>query len=959
MPLARTFIDWQRPPLPSVADLLLTRFNTGTTADLGKVLVVVPGRRAARRLLELLVELADQRDLILTPPGIETPGRVPEYLYTPLRPFASDFVQRLAWMRALQTVDEKFLQQAIPHPPDAADTDGWLRLAELLSVLHRELAADGLDFNGVQNAGSRLDDFNETGRWQALLKIQQAYLELLDELGLWDQQTARLHAISYKECAIDSEIVLVGMVDMNEALKKMLQQVAERVSVFVLAPKSREHAFDEFGCLRPEVWAEETIDFDENLLRFVDSASDQAEEVTRVLADWNGRFAADEIALTLGDHELEPLAERHLSACNISLRSALGTPLRETAPYRLLSAIADFLEEGRFVTLAALVRHPDIYQWLIATLGDGPPPCESDKEKQFTADWLTVLDRYQSKHLPTDLRNERDQIKTISIGPILKQLDRLVNCVVSPLIESDESLVASSESQDDNSTGNPIAVRLVAVRSILETIYGNREFRLEEEADRTTAEACRLLIESSLDFVNIPAAIIPEMSPARTLRRFLRELTDETIPAESVDDGIECIGWLDLPLDDSPVALVTSFNEGTVPTSVNEDLFLPDRLRRELGVTDNTRRFARDAYATSLLLASRKETVFIAARRDGEGNPLRPTRLIFATQPEIVARRLKKFYLGDDVSRRPLTSGLTTENETSHLTIPRPAPLKKPIEQLSVTAFRDYISCPYRFYLKHVLDLKPLSDDLRELDAISFGNVIHAVLQAFGESDARDLRDEKEIRDFLNNTLNAEVVQRFGAKPPATIAVQREQARVRLENFARWQSQWRHEGWMIRYTERALRGKSARIQIGDQSMLLKGRIDRIDRNDRTDEWAIFDYKSGDGDETPEKVHRKGRKKEKEWIDLQLPLYRMLVRDLGIVNQVRVGFIRLSRSMSALRPLFADWTAEEFAEAEEKARWVVDNILKENFWPPTEDPRLASSEWAAICQEGVFDREVPT
>ena len=77
------------------------------------------------------------------------------------------------------------------------------------------------------------------------------------------------------------------------------------------------------------------------------------------------------------------------------------------------------------------------------------------------------------------------------------------------------------------------------------------------------------------------------------------------------------LGWLELPLDDAPVLVVTSFNERYVPSLVDADLFLPNRLRQQLGIIDNDRRCARDSYALSTILASRRQVKLIAARRDG------------------------------------------------------------------------------------------------------------------------------------------------------------------------------------------------------------------------------------------------------------------------------------------------------------------------------------------------------
>lgn len=70
-------------------------------------------------------------------------------------------------------------------------------------------------------------------------------------------------------------------------------------------------------------------------------------------------------------------------------------------------------------------------------------------------------------------------------------------------------------------------------------------------------------------------------------------MSDEPVPPEPTSDAVELLGWLELPLDDTQAAIVTSFNEGFVPTSLNSDLFLPNGLRRRLGLNDNARRYAR------------------------------------------------------------------------------------------------------------------------------------------------------------------------------------------------------------------------------------------------------------------------------------------------------------------------------------------------------------------------------
>src|SRR5206468_1006419 len=71
----------------------------------------------------------------------------------------------------------------------------------------------------------------------------------------------------------------------------------------------------------------------------------------------------------------------------------------------------------------------------------------------------------------------------------------------------------------------------------------------------------------------------------------------------------------------------------------------------------------------------------------------------------------------------------------SRLFPPRPQRLDKPITELSVTKFRDYMACPYRFYLRHVLELEAITDEADEMDGGVFGELAHQVLEQFGRAE--------------------------------------------------------------------------------------------------------------------------------------------------------------------------------------------------------------------------------
>ncbi len=268
-----------------------------------------------------------------------------------------------------------------------------------------------------------------------------------------------------------------------------------------------------------------------------------------------------------------------------------------------------------------------------------------------------------------------------------------------------------------------------------------------------------------------------------------------------------------------------------------------------------------------------------------------------------------------------------------------------------MTAFRDYLRCPFRFFLKHVLRLRAVNDTADELDPAAFGSLIHEVLRRFGESELKD-----SIEAFLVEVLHQYVREQFGPRPPVALDLQVRRAMERLKNFARWQASRRASGWRIECVE--FKREDCHFAVGggaaegdaEQAILLRGRIDRIDIHEDTGVWALLDYKTGDSGRDPEQQHRRAG----EWIDLQLPLYRYLVQPIVSARAtIELGFVTLDKQESddLLRP--ATWDEVELAEADQVARDVVQRILRGEFWPPAEDVPPEYDEFAGICGTGVL------
>lgn len=931
MPIERLFLDWRLPALDVAADILVDGRVVDGAVDLSEIVVALPGGRAGRRLLEILIAKAERQSLALVPPEIITAGRLPELLYAAAKPFADDFTQRLAWTRVLKQTDRGRLVHLIREPPSDGDLFAWLSLGEMLSRLHRQLAADRLDFGDVSGKAGHLPGFNETERWQLLAEMQQDYLRLLDELELWDMQTARLFAIEHEECATGKQIVLVGTVDLNRTQRAMLDQVADRVTALVFAPPEFADRFDEHGCLLPDAWQDAQIDLAAEQIEVVDAAGDQADAVVRTLAEFDAAFAAEEIAIGVPDERLVSCIRQRLDECGVPSRYGVGVPLSQTGPCLLLQAVADYIESRRSDAFAALVRHPAIADWLARD-------SEHGADGAVKGDWLTQLDDYYAAHFPVRV-DGKWRGKPSLLSEVFNRL------------EGETGLLRGLTGID-----RPLSEWAAAVAELLVSVYGRNPLNRDNDDDRVTLAVCEKIHEALSSQQAICEELTPCVGATDMLRLLLQSLGGETIPPRPDCSAVELLGWLELPLDDAPALIVTGFNEGLVPASRNSDLFLPNELRRQLGLEDNDRIYARDVYALSLLAASRKSLKLIAGRRTADNDPLTPSRLLFACDPEELARRTIAF-LGDEPSRqnRAAVSGsLTAGRDRSIFAPPKPLEPLPEVTSMRVTEFRDYLACPYRYYLRHQLKLTAMDDRVDELGGGEFGSLLHDVLKAFGENAvaASDIADE--IEGELSDLLNAEVKCKFGKRPLSAVAVQIEQIRLRLRLFAQWQADWVCQGWTIQVTEQDIKEGTAPFEVDGQAVYLRGRIDRIDYNRETGELVVSDYKTGDSAKKPEETHRR----RDEWVDLQLPLYRHLVchvDDLTDVDYstVRLGYIVIPKEADKIGHHVAGWTAAELDHADDTARDVIRRIRNGCFWPPVDPAPAFFEEFSAICLDAQF------
>jgi hypothetical protein len=984
-PVVRHFCDWAEPLLPAAARLLLDHYRDaeGESARMEDAVVVLPGARAGRRLKELLLEAASESDIRLVPPRTVTVKVLPELLYEPDRPFAPELVRKLIWAEALQAADRARLSTLFSLLPEAGEEGAglaaWMPLARELASLARTVAAGGHRFADVAEACAGTPLFDDAARWRVLARIQDDVERRLGRMGWADRDLVRCEVATGSGELTPGhrgDVWLVGVAEVTGVLHRMLERVQVGVlHAVVHAPSSRAGDFDGLGCIRPCVWSapERHLPLSDRQVHVVDHPGDQADAVIRILADLDGAYSSEAIALGVPDPQVVPALEERMERSGVAVRDAAGRPLSRTGPYRLLQAAAEFVADRRYDSLAALVRHPDLAPWL------GEPGVEPRLERNRELGWLSALDRWYGRHLPsrmvapypgTDPEKGSDEGRLVAL--LMSRLDDLLR----PL----------GDTRRLTEWPGPVLALLAAV-------YRLHQVSSTTLRGRSLTRALGRLKEAAETFTRLPSTLSFPCDGTCFLRLLLQECADGRIPSTPDEDAVEMLGWLELHLDDTPVTVVTGVNEGSLPESVRGDVFLPDSLRSLLGLEDNRQRYARDLYRLTAMLASREVLHLVAGRRSAGGDPLRPSRLLFAADDDTVTRRVRRFFgtEGDEVAHGPVSgerAGPPLALDPPPLGEPAfrlpPEPVLDPrdvVRTVSVTEFRQLLDDPWSWALGRLHRPETENDHLVEMDGAVFGSLAHEVLEAFGEEEEkRHARGERldgpeAVWQALEAELDRRVDYRFGpraARARVAVRVQVEQLRARLRAFAAWHADWIDQGWRVQAVELST-PKDGGIPFewggGGGTVGLKARIDRVDFHPETGRWAVFDYKTGDRGHDPEKTHRKGSAEAKEWVDLQLPLYHWLLPRLvgsgspagapGDLDEapdpdrVEVGFILLPRSLDEVGASMAEWDVHVLAQGVQRAR----DLLAEHLTGPVGFRKQRVPRWADPEMEALTGRSV--
>ena len=899
----RIFTGYQRPLLHTVAHDLVARYATDTLIDLSKATVVVSGTRVERRLMELLVaegeRLGSGRGIV--PPRIITRGGLLEAFMPSQANIASEISRNLTWMAAIRSLRTEVVSHLMPSTPENYLERSASSLALRIDSLYMQLSAQRLEFSHVAERGGEVEGFYEEERWNALQEIYTAYLETLSEAGLTCRYRAReIFLESLEEFTSDSDLYLCGILELTKQQRDFLKVFRGSQVAYIFAEKSDASGFDDYGTLVQSYWEHKTLPLEESFIEVVEHPRDIAPAAATWFGSLATSFASEDAVLGIGNERLSSFIKGRLSDLGIPAREAAGTSPLHTDIGFTLSALCSYIETRSLKDVANLLRTPYVQSYVAATLETGHID---------PGIFLDAVDIYQSNHLQDTTRGVLPlNPKQDALG---REVVRCINTLLAPLMEGP-------------ACSSTWAGRLFDVFHQLQSLHEERHGEVVDELNGLLQE-----------FSECPLSV--ELQASEVLRMMLEQFAKRLEIPDTTTGAVELLGWLEVAFDDAPSLVLTGLDEGAVPAVINSDPFLQDSLARHLGLANNQSRYTRDAALFSTIVHSKENIRIIVCRRSLSGEAIQPSRLLFACKTSLLPKRVDHLR-----SRANRYAHAHRTNEVYHsFLVGAPRVHGNPITKMSATSFGLYVSCPYRFYLQRIAGLQTIIDGAVELDPLSFGNLAHDVLSWAAHDAAFNSTCEATVRGLLCDGLQTISRQYFGDRPLPAVTIQIDHLRLRLEHFAQWQTSYRQDGWLTVEEERALTGELVTLNLRDSTMLVTGRIDRIDRHESTNRYRIIDYKTGEKPKTKADIcQRQGPKDDENaltvWSDFQAPLYVHAGTEMyPNASGIEFGFINISASLEGDVYSHVPIAKKELADAVSQATDVAQHVYDGVFWPPNQ------------------------
>ena len=936
--ITRIFSGWNESVIRNTVDHLTRDWDPSSPLDLSDALLVVPTRNAGRRLRETLAIRAANHDTTVFPPLVTTP----DFLISPDRMPSVALSNRVAssqethwiWAALLLKLPLKEYRRNFPVDPVERSLRWACETSDDLLQVRRLLVESGHDFASA--AETLAAEEMEPARWKELARLEAHAVNEAKQCGLNDEAVVQLSLPDQSQPPAEfTRLIVCGVADLRPLAASVLKTWSSHLPVELLvhAPPSESGRFDEFGRPAPAEWMNSAIpipDPDTTIHR-ANNPKEQADLTFNLLRELESVPATAAIGIpdaTITTPIQEVLAHEGLKGYDPAGRTLAGEGL-----YYLLKQLAEVIGTGSFSAFRLLLNVPGFANSILSDLS-------AAEDRSLTINRLIgKVDELIVYALPSRLEDAREAARRtgFSNDPLLAEaIDRMVQWRKRFRKEPFED----------------------TLNELLSSIYLEHRFSRHDMTQAVLAEVAEGILTLTEELQQVAPAFRRPPGPEDQFEMLITSLASRRVYPDREPDEVDLQGWLELLWEDAPRLVVTGMNDHVVPEAIVGHAILPDTARRALGVQNNDDRFARDAYFLTSLIESRsapgRRIDLIFGRENASGDPLRPSRLLFqCPSKELPSRTLHLFRdlaLETPPSARSVAFSLKPRRLDKN---------NKVFQRTSPTALKQYLACPFRFYLKRGLSMSKVEIDKREMDAANFGNLVHRSLENFAlDEEAPHFTERSEIVSYLHGELERQLFRRFGSERSTPIVIQHESARKRLSWWAAIEAEQRKAGWEIVSPEERFGNDQWPFQIS--GLTVAGCIDRIERHPehgtRVVDFKTFSPGSGSHRNTVDSYHLVPLKRTEDensfpdwmlvesgdgrllrWTDLQLPLYVLAMKERDPKATITAAYATLGKSEAEVA--IDQWTDLDEALLDSAlacAEGAIQAIRDEHFWPPSED-----------------------
>ncbi len=899
--MSRVFLDWCEPILKSASHYIVQKYKNNDILDLREVSIVTAGSKPQKRLVELLLLECERENISFIPPRSVTPKSLIFELITSSKKLLTEFQSFLFFIKALQNKKELVEKEFLKKDYQKSNLSSYISLSRTIYSLYEEISVANISFEDISKKAIELDIFNDGARWEFLQEIYEEYKNLLKEYNASDIFIERQDFLKFPNNIDDTkDLIFVNVPYLNPIFRDILNNIECRKTFLIFAPENKKEYFDELGTLNFPKWLKESVDIDDDNIFIANNAVSLGNIVKDTLIDLSKNYSAKDIIVAVTDDSLILPIKKEVLKSGINIVSVREKKLSSSSLYKFIDLLKNYVDVPTYENFSNLVRHSDILDYLIL------------KDDTLTTDIiLSSLDEYAILHFPYYFKKEL----------IIKNESNVKDKNTIENIKKIFNIIEQFFKMNDNEAS--IGIFLDFILNIIVEIYQNLELSKSNNEDKVLIEVFESYRKIIISLSEKIEGFEINFSFSQVLSLLNSLVLDINIGAISYDETVEIQGWLEVQNDDSSVAILLGLSEGKWPESISQDEFLPNSLRKILGLMDNDKRYVRDLFMLKSIIASRDKVYFVPLKTNLDSSENLMSKLLLTSDSKTNAKRILKFYDAENYFDEDIEN---KNNDISFLLEPKITSYN--LERISVSQFKQYHACPYRYYLKYILKLDSIDSLQNELDPLAYGNLFHELFYRFGISKIKDSEDKNEIDNFLLKELSKYIDENFGKDYLPTIDVQLEGVKNMLFNFSSWQSCRKSRGWVIKEVEKSF--DDFYMNVNGKNIKITGRIDRIDYNEKEDRYIIYDYKTGSSkyDESAVYGPRKG------WTDWQMPIYLYFLSMKDNLKNVTCAYLNSSSfSNNDYLGDEVNINDESLEEALVSVKEIISNIQNAVFWPP--------------------------